>query len=110
MIDVDPRFRAAHQRRSGPKAALGRGVERDRDVKILRFAQGCLEEFATWKKTVLLQESVLVSHHYCFAEFRQRKGESKLAPQSVAIRADVAENCESLLGTQNCANLVEARL
>src|SRR2546423_5860345 len=110
MIDVDPRFRAPHERGRRSKAALRCGIEGDGNVEILWLAQGRLQKFAAGQKTVLLEKAILVPHHDRLSELRERKAKTELTAERVAVRADMTEYSESLLRTQDRADFVETRL
>src|SRR4051794_10515045 len=104
MIDVDPGFRAAHEAGRGSKAALGRSVQGNGHVEILRIAQRRLEVFAAREKSIFLEEAVLIPHHYFFPQFREGKAKPELAAERVPIRPDVAQDGKSFLGAEDRAD------
>ena len=110
MVDIDPDFRAPHQLRRGAEAILRCRIERDGDVEILWFAQWSLEEFATGQEAVFFEETVFVSDHDFFAKLGKGKAKTELAAERVTIRPDMTEHGEILVGSQNRADLLEARL
>ena len=61
MVDVDPEFsRGATRFGRCAEAVLRRGVERDGDIEILRFAGGWVSSSAARQKTVFLEQAILV--------------------------------------------------
>src|SRR5688572_7649870 len=110
VIDVEPDFGAAHELRGGPEAALSGRVERYGHVKILRLAQGRLQECAARQETVFLQEAVFIANHDCLAELGKREGQPELTAKRIAIRAHMTEHGEALVSAQDGADLVEGRV
>ena len=69
-----------------------------------------LEEFATGQEAVFFEETVFVSDHDFFAKLGKGKAKTELAAERVTIRPDMTEHGEILVGSQNRADLLEARL
>src|SRR5687767_4707130 len=110
VIDVEPDFSATHELRGGPETTLGGRVERYGHVKILRLAQGCLEECAARQETVFLEQAVFVANHDRLAELGEREGQPELTAKRIAIRAHMTEHGEALVRAQEGADLGKGRV
>ncbi len=93
-----------------PRRCLGRGIEGDRDVEILRLARRPGEPLAAREKIVFFEQTVFVPNRHVLAELFEREGERELTAKRVAIRANVAENGKPLMRAQDAADLRESAL
>ena len=107
MVDVDPNLRGTNSGQSGAKPILNCGVERDRNIDIFRFGRRFGEQICVRKKTVFLKHAFFVPNANVFAEFFEGKAERELAPESVAIRANMTKNRKLLIFAKRLADLLE---
>src|SRR5256885_5704371 len=101
MIDIDPGLGASNQCRCRSETALRGGIERNRHIEILRLAQRRLEKFAAGQETVFLEETVFIPDHDRLPELRERKPQTELAAERIAIWPDMTEHGKTLPRTQD---------
>src|SRR5947208_3329889 len=107
MVDVDPNLRGTNRGQSGAEPILNCGVERDRNIDIFRFGRRFGEQICVREKTVFLKHAFFVPNANVFAEFFEGKAERELAPESVAIRANMTKNRKLLIFERSLADLRE---
>ena len=107
MIDVDPKFCGTDRGQSCAEPILNCSVECDRNIDILRFRRGFREQIRIRQKTVFLEHAFFVPDTNVFAELFEGKAERELTPESVAIRANMAQDRKPLIFVQRLANLLE---
>ncbi len=107
MIDVDPNPRRADRGQSSAEPILDRSVERDGNIDIFRFGRRFREQIRVREKTVLLEHAFFVPDANLFTELFKGKTERELAPESVAIRADMTKNRKPHTFAQRLADLLE---
>ncbi len=111
MVDVDPDFRPADGGQGIVAESLpGRGVERKDDIEIFGLVRRDGNQFAAGKKGKFFEQSLFVPDFDSLAQLLQREPHRDLAAERVPIRADMAENDETLVLAQGLSDFREGRV
>ena len=86
------------------------GVEREDNVKILRFVRREGNDFAAGQKRKFFEQTFFVPDFHFFAQFLEREAHRNLTAERVAIGANMTEHDKAFVLTQDGGDFREGRV